>query len=56
MTRPVPYRGKTFNVEDESKIRLSLGESLEDRYMYLPSAAAEDALKVIDGAQVIVSD
>jgi response regulator RpfG family c-di-GMP phosphodiesterase len=56
MTRHIPQCGKILIVEDEGEIRRILCESLEDRYECVAVASAEDALKDMDGAQIVISD
>jgi response regulator RpfG family c-di-GMP phosphodiesterase len=56
MAHDIKPRGKVLIVDDESAVREILYDTLEDHYDCTAVASAEEALTLLDGKHVVISD
>lgn len=50
------HRGRVLIVDDEVEIREVVRDTLEDQYDCVDAGSAEEALELVDGTQVVISD
>jgi response regulator RpfG family c-di-GMP phosphodiesterase len=56
MSQAFNPRGQVLIVDDEAEIRTVVRDTLEDQYDCVEAGSAEEALELLDGKQVVISD